>query len=134
MKTFGIIIAVTAALALAGCMFQKINEQDMLGKYRAELPGGGTDTLELLAQGECRQEIHLANGNSYNANGTWKYFDDTRYLQIRGIRESLTPEREINPNLAAPPAEQLLATPASRGLLGDIVIMLHEGIDYRRVR
>ena len=70
MKTFGIIILVALACALVGCVFQNINEQDLLGKYLADLPGWGTETLELLADGKCAQEIRLPGGKTYNAHGT----------------------------------------------------------------
>jgi len=134
MKTLSVIIALALALVVSGCMFHKVHERDLLGKYRANLPGGGTEILELLTQGECVQEIRLPDGTTYTARGTWKYLADSKYLQLRGTRKALTPTRELNPKLADAPSADVLATPVSRSLSGDVTIMLHEGIDYEKVR
>lgn len=123
---------VVLALVLVGCMFQKINEQDLYGSYRADLPGGGTESLELLPEGNCKQEIRLPDGETYNSQGTWKFFPDTKYLQVRGIRQSLTPEGQINPDIAAAPGKEVFATPVYRSLSGAMEIMLHEDINYRK--
>ena len=123
---------VILALMLVGCMFQKINEQDLFGSYRADLPGGGMESLELLPEGNCKQEIHLPDGKTYDAQGTWKFCPETKYLQVRGIRQSLTPEGQINPDVGAAPGKEVFATPVYRSLSGGMEIMLHEGIDYRR--
>lgn len=133
MKIFGIIVVFAVAWSLVGCVFQKINEQDMLGQYRANLPGGGSETLDLLPHGKCAQEIRLTGGEVYNAEGTWTYDNARKRLFLTGTRQSLTPESKLNPDLAAAPSELMLSTPVSRGLAGSIYIMLHEGIDYRKV-
>lgn len=132
MKTLIAIVAVALVLPVTGCMFQSVREQDLIGKYRAELPGGGTEQLELLPKGECTQEIRLPNGTTYSARGTWKYLPDSKYLQVRGIRAALTPTSELNPKLADLPSDEVLATPISRSLSGNITIMLHEGLAYRK--
>jgi len=133
MKTLSAVIAVAVALAVSGCMFQKVSERDLLGKYQADLPGGGTEILELLLKGECAQEIRLPSGTSYKARGTWKYLADSKYLQVRGIRAALTPTRELNPKLGDAPSDEVLATPISRSVSGGLRIMLHEGVDYRKL-
>ena len=133
MKTLSVIIAVTVALVVSGCMFQKVSEQDLIGKYRADLPSGGTEILELLPKGDCAQEIRLPDGTSYEARGTWKYLPDSKYLQVRGIREALTPTRELNPKLSDAPRDEVVATPISRSVSGRLTIMLHEGVDYRKL-
>jgi len=134
MKTLCIIIVITVALALPSCIFQRINRQDVIGKYRADLPEGGTETLELFPDGKCEQEIHFPYGTTYKVLGTWRFSSETKYLQIQGIRQSLTREGKLNPNLATAPNEEVLATPVSRSLSGDMAIMLYEGIDYRKVK
>jgi len=133
MKTLSASIAVAVALVVSGCMFQKVSERDLIGKYRADLPGGGIEILELLAKGECTQEIGLPNGTNYKARGTWKYLPDSKYLQVRGIRAALTPTRELNPKLSDAPSDEVLATPISRSVSGGLKIMLHEGVDYRKL-
>ena len=133
MKILSGIIAVAVALAVSGCMFEKVSEKDLIGKYRADLPGGGTEILELLSKGECAQEIRLPDSTNYKARGTWKYLPDSKYLQVRGIRAALTPTRELNPKLAEAPSDEVLATPISRSVTGSLTIMLHEGVDYRKL-
>lgn len=133
MKPRTLIIALATALLVTGCMFKKVTEQDLIGKYRAELPGGGSEVLELLSEGACAQEIRLPDGTSYKARGTWKYLPDSKYLQVRGIRAALTPTHELNPKLADAPSEEVLATPISRSGTGNLTIMLHEGVDYRKL-
>jgi hypothetical protein len=62
MRIFVLIVAVVIGSLLGGCMFKQIREQDIIGKYQADLPDGGTVSLELLPQGECIQIIRLKNG------------------------------------------------------------------------
>jgi hypothetical protein len=135
MRIFSIkVFLLMAVAALSGCGFQTIDEQELLGQYRADLPGEGTETLELLPKGECRQAISLINGVAYNARGTWKYNRDRKRLFLTGLRESLTPTGELNPHLADEPNQDVLATPVSRNLSGGITIMLNEDIDFQKQR
>jgi len=133
MKTFVAIFAASIVVIVSACMFEKINDRDLLGKYHAALPNGGTEDLELQPNGQCLQQIRLPDGTTYKAQGTWKYLPDTEYLQVRGIRAVLTPARQINPKLADPPPDEVFATPVSRSLTGRLTIMLHEGLNYRKL-
>jgi hypothetical protein len=133
MRTMIAVIALVLGVLASGCMLKEVTERDLIGKYRAELPGGGVENLELLSGGDCTQEIRLPDGMSYKARGTWKYLPASKYLHVRGVRAALTPTREVNPKLADPPSDELFATPVSRSMSGSLTIMLHEGVDYRRL-
>lgn len=124
-------IVFALALVLNGCMLDHITEKEVMGLYRAELPDGVTESLELLPNGECIQAIRLRAGAVYEAHGTWKLDEKRGRLYLKGTRQALTPAKELNPNLSAPPSEATLGTPVYRRL-GGVAIMLHEGIDYHK--
>ena len=132
MKTWFLIVAVALGCLLSGCMFKHVSEQDLLGKYQADLPDGTVEILELLPKGVCVQEIRLKDGASYKAEGDWKYDVERGRIFLRGIRQALTPPGVPNPDIAQPPDEVPLATPVSRTLMGAVTIMMHVGIDYQK--
>lgn len=124
-----IVFALT--LALNGCMRDPVSEQELIGTYRAELPDGATESLELLATGECIQAIRLQDGVVYDARGTWKFDQKKGRLYLNGTRQALTASKKLKPHLSEPPSDATLGTPVYRRL-GGIAIMLHEGIDYHK--
>jgi hypothetical protein len=125
-------IVFVLALFLNGCMADRISEKEIAGRYRAELPDGATESLELLPGGECRQTIRLRTGPVYDARGTWRFDEKKGRLHLKGIRQALTPAKELNPRVSESPTDTTLGTPVSRRLGGGITIMLHEGIYYYR--
>ena len=132
MKLF-LFIASTLALVASGCMFQEISEHDLLGKYRADLPDGAIEFLELLPKNECVQEIRLKSGVHYSAQGRWRYDTKLKCLYLEGTRIALAPTREINPDIGQILTGNTGALSVSRSVLGKIAIMLHEDIDYRKL-
>lgn len=121
------------AILLCGCSPKAIMNSDLIGSYRATLPNDNSEMLELLADGNCSQEI-IINGIKYDARGTWKFDDKLKRLYIKGIRSALTPTETINPDISSPPSDATLGTPVSRTLAGKIVIMLSENINYEKVK
>jgi hypothetical protein len=126
-------IAVTLVLAVSSCMSREIRTQDLLGKYRADLPDGAVEFLDLLPQGECAQEIRLKGGVSYSARGKWRYDQKLKCLYLEGTRIALTPAGQINPDLGRILEGNTGALSVSRSALGKVTIMLNEGIDYRKL-
>lgn len=133
MKTLLLIFALAFGYLLSGCMLRRTHEQDLIGTYRADLPNDAVEFLELRPKGECIQEIRLKDGTRYKAQGQWWYFEDTKYLNLKGTRLALTPTRELNPDVAQMLSGITGALPVSRSLTGKVTIMLHEGIDYRKL-
>jgi hypothetical protein len=131
MKVF-LFIAAASVLFASGCVFQKTDEQDLLGKYRADLPDGAVEFLELLSKGACVQEIRLKSGASYSARGRWRYDPKLKCLYLEGTRIALTPTRKINADIGQILPGNTGALSVSRSALGSVTITLHEGIDYRK--
>ena len=115
-----------------GCVLRRVHEEDLVGKYQADLPDGTVEWLNLLPEGECFQQIRLIDGSIYKARGRWRYFESTKYLQLQGTRVALTATRARNPNIAQISPGITGALPVSRTLLGEVTIMLNVGIDYRK--
>jgi hypothetical protein len=133
MKFFKLVI-ITLSLLAGGCMFREISAKDLTGRYRADLPEGAVEFLELLPHGECVQEIRLRNGVAYSARGRWSYNPTTRYLTLQGTREALTPTEEINPNLDTIPGGFTGSLPVFRSVSSEIVIMFSEYRNYRKLK
>lgn len=107
-------------------------ERDLVGRYRADLPDGAVEFLELFPKGECVQEIRLKDGTAYNVRGRWDFSVDSDYLTLRGTRLALSPYGKLNPDIATIPSGTTGSLPVSRAITGRVSIMLHEGIDYRK--
>lgn len=131
MKAF-LFIAAALVFAASGCMFGKTEESDLLGKYRADLPDGAVEFLELRPKGECVQEIRLKTGVTHSAHGKWRYDQKLKCLYLEGTRIALTPAGQINPDLAKIPQGTTGALSVSRSVFGEVTILLYEGIDYRK--
>jgi hypothetical protein len=110
----------------SGCMFRSVSEHDLIGKYRADLPDGGVETLELLPGGDCVQEIRLHSGLSYSARGKWRYDESVTCVYLDGTRQALTPDHKINPDMAR--IDTVTAAPSvSRTIFGTVTIGSSEG-------
>jgi hypothetical protein len=125
------ILLVLVACYLAGCIFTRITDQDVFGRYLAKLPEGGTESLELLPKGECTQVIRLKNGTTYEAHGSWQYELNKRRLYLKGLRVSLTAAEELNPALAQSPS-MAIGTSVSRSIWGAVRINLSQNIYYEK--
>lgn len=118
---------------LAGCAAVKTSEE-LIGEYRARLPGGEA-TLVLLPGGECTQEIHLKSRNqSYSASGRWQYDPKNGYLSLEGTRLPLNGFGKLNPDIATVPAGYSGVLPVGWTLLHGIEIGTSEGTLYRKQR
>jgi hypothetical protein len=128
-----IALAVFVASATCGCVMKPVDEQELIGRYQASLPDGGTESLELRKGGECAQVIHLRNGATYQADGSWKlWFHRNRpRLLFKGLRRSVTATHEINPEIAKPPFAAI-GTSVWRDFSGNIIINLTEDTYYRK--
>ena len=118
-------------MLLAGCAPK--NDKELLGGYVAKLPAG-EETLNLLRDGVCEQEIHLASGKHYSARGHWDFDLEKSRLSLTGTRVSLNGFAEMNPTIADITAGGTGSLPVSRGLLGGIEIGTDEGILYRKTK
>jgi hypothetical protein len=98
-------VALVATCLLAGCFSKAIHESDFIGRYEATLPGSGTETLELVEGGKCKQVVRLCNGTVYEAVGTWELWSHhgSPHLLFKGIRATVTGFKELNPNITDAP-------------------------------
>jgi hypothetical protein len=132
MKPCVLLAATTFACLLTGCMFKHVSDEELIGKYSADLPDGGTESLELVRGGECIQIIRSKSGPVYEAHGTWKYNAGDRHILFRGIRDSVTETHEINPKIAEIPPGGV-STDLFRTWTGTPVIYLTEDSYYRKL-
>lgn len=132
MKSLFFVLALSVGTLLLGCMSREIHEQDLVGKYRANLPGDTVEFLELRPSGECVQEIRLKDGVSRTAHGKWRYDSKLKCLYLEGTRIALTPEGKINPDIERILPGNTGALSVSRSVLGRVTIMLNESVDYEK--
>ncbi len=131
MRIIILTIVATLGFITSGCMFKSVSEQDLIGKYQADLPDGGTETLELLAGGDCIQEIRLHSGVFHSARGKWRYEPSVACIYLDGTRQSLTPERKTNPDMAR--IDAITGAPSvSRTIFGTVTIGSSESIYYKK--
>jgi hypothetical protein len=109
------------------------NDRELLGSYVAKLPAG-EETLDLLADGACHQEIRLTDGKRFSARGHWDFDPKKSRLSLTGTRVSMNGFAEMNPTIAEIPAGGTGSLPVSRGLFGGIEIGTDEGILYRKTK
>lgn len=151
MKKLKIIIIVLAVLilfgllellnfALTGPVLKPITREELIGKYEAQLPDGGKETLDLLPDGVCKQQIILRNGVNYYAVGQWNHdkvqFQNTwdDYLTLKKIRISLSIfGNTINPHISEEPTDENKCPLVARTLMGNIRIGSEKGIYYRKI-
>jgi len=135
-----IFIVLAACLVLLGtCSLRGISERDLVGKYKADFSDDmdliGTkdyETLELLPNGECVQEIHLSE-KVYTTHGKWDYDKLHKQVGLWGLRQALTLHGKPNPDIEKNPEKASLGTSVSRAIGGRIKIMLTENIDYIKI-
>ena len=138
MKIIIPIFLLACMFAVGGCYF-KGKASDLVGIYQAELPDRGLEQLELLSDGRCLQKIQLANGETYMAQGTWKwnYSPDrnrgSSYIIFSKIRSPLYAGK-IRKDLANEPGNGIIARPVYRGIFGSIKIMFREGHYYEKIK
>lgn len=129
LTVFILCAGIVVALGL-GCAPVKTIE--LVGTYRANLPAG-EETLKLLPNGECVQEIRLSDGKTYFARGHWRYDAKAQYLSLDGTRIPLIEFGEMNPDIARIPEGSTGTLPVGRGLLGDVEIGVSEDVIYRKI-
>jgi len=155
MKYFISIIFLAAAFMLGGCHFgyYKGEESKLVGTYRAELPDGGTETLELLPDGSCVQEIRLAGGETYLAYGTWKYsplYSQAGYksrgtykyrktyrcdISFENIRSTLEYDGTLNPDIAKEPLKRTIKLKSVyRSIFGNPKLSFGEADYYTKIK
>lgn len=120
--------------ALIGPRSQPITNSALFGKYSIVLPDGGKETLNLLPNGKCEQNIFLKDGKIYNAIGEWKYIklNSWDYLRLEGTHISTQFGNKINPNIEQIPKGGTGGLPISRTLMGHIIIDKDESHYFKK--
>jgi hypothetical protein len=129
-------------MGLNGCIAWPVNKKDVIGIYQSVLqdgtpglPDGGSEILELKADGTCKQEIALKDGRTFSAQGTWEWDSDKRYIgnqvTITGIYWVIHDDR-INPDLEKSLGNVVQSLPAERNLVGRIILGSLEGSHYEK--
>lgn len=120
-----------APFMVCGCGIEPIEENELVGEYKAELPDGGTELLNLLRDGKCVQVIQLKSGATYEAHGSWKYDQSRGRILLKGIRQSVAMGK-INPQISQSPSSITIGTRVSRTPTGTVIIYLTEDTYYRK--
>lgn len=123
--------AATLGIFLNGCVLGGVTEPELIGKYHADLPEGGSESLQLMPGGKCAQIIRLESGAIYEAQGSWKYDADRSRLFLTGIRQSVS-RGQINPQIAQTPSSVTIGTRVSRTATGTVIFYLTEDIYYHK--
>jgi hypothetical protein len=104
----------------------------LVGTYRATLPDGAVEFLELKTSGECSQEVQLRDGRVFRAQGQWWYNDVLNYVFLRGPRIAPSPMHKLNPGISEVPNGITAALPVLYTTSGDVVLKLSVTIDFRK--
>lgn len=122
---FGVLLALGP-----GC--SPVKTIELPGTYLANL-SACEETLELLPNGDCVQEIRLKDGKTYFARGHWRYDAKAQYISLDGTRIPLIEFGELNPDIARIPEGGTGSLPVRRGLLGGVEIGVSDDGIYRKV-
>jgi hypothetical protein len=100
MRPLQICLLAAFAAVCGSCIYKPVPESELLGDWRAELPDGGFETLKMLPAGRCMQQVHLRDGKTYSAEGSWEYLPpNNHHLYLRGLRDSLGSGDDASPKL-----------------------------------
>jgi hypothetical protein len=127
-----IFIGLVFIFLLGGCMLREIDEKDLIGEYRAELPKGAIENLKLMDGGQCHQTIIISGSERFETDARWEFDKKAKRIFFTGTRRALTPTQLLNPELASPPSKIVLGTDVLRTATGSIKIFLGEGTYYRK--
>lgn len=124
-------------MSLGGCIFWPVNEKEVIGTYQAVLqdgtpglPDGGSEILELNADGTCTQKITLKNGRSFLAQGTWKYNKSLGNITLEGLHNAVKDD-VINPDIEK--TTGFLQSPSvCRNFIGQIILGSTETPHYEK--
>lgn len=133
----------TVAALLAGCVLQPVNEKDVVGTYQSVLqdgipglPDGGSEILELKADGTCKQEVSLKDGRTFSAQGTWEWKSDgsdaSKRVLAKGIYWVVADKEKINPDLETSTKNVVQSLSVSRTFEGRVLLGSREGTHYEK--
>ncbi len=137
-STTGLVIL----MGLNGCIAWPVNKKNVIGIYQSVLedgtpglPDGGSEILELKADGTCTQEIALKDGRTFFAQGTWEWYPEKCYfgntVMLIGIYSVLDEDNRIRTGFEKNKGiYQSLS--AVRALTGRVIIGFREGPHYEK--
>ncbi len=140
-KAFQIVIKSLGGFAilmnLAGCIIRPVSEEDVIGTYQSVLqdgtpglPDGGSEILELKADGTCIQKITLKDGRRFLAQGTWKYNKSLGNITLESLHNAIRDD-VINPEIEK--TTGFLQSPSvCRNFIGQIVLGSTETPHYEK--
>ncbi len=139
-KSIASLAILAIATGMSGCMFWPVNKKDVIGTYRSvlqdgtpSLPDGGSEMLELKADGTCIQKIALKDGRTFFAQGTWRYSEPPSlkgYIILEGTRIVVNDE-SISANIGKVIAGPRML-PVTRNLIGRMTIGSSETSHYEK--
>ncbi len=146
-----LIIFTILMTGFSGCTFLwpmlwPVKKKDALGTYQSVLedgtpglPDGGSENLELKADGTCVQKVALNDGRTFSAQGTWEWDSDKRYFGNKVILMGvywvicdggINPR--INPDLEKSLEDVVQSFPVWRTLIGRVALGSDEGPHYEK--
>lgn len=125
-------------LFFVSCKKTPITESNLIGKYQVELPQDAIETLELLPQGKCIENIKLSDGKTYDANGTWKILKKTNHIALYKTHILLESASKLSPNIALSPFDSNDSNNTgdieiTHSIFGGINLCLGEMLYYKKI-
>ncbi len=138
------------SIGFGGCilllpMLWPVKKKNVIGTYQSvlengtpELPDGGSEILELRADGTCKQDIILKDGRNFSAQGTWEwsphgsYFSTVIVMGLYWVIRDGGINPRINPDLEADLGNVVQSLPVGRTLTGRVALGSDEGPHYEK--